>query len=88
MVEKASGERKFLKAGSRDQASGVLAQRRCYNFVELVKNDADEEEAKPIQINGAAIRTPDEDIKWEEEQKELEAVAAKGAKKAPPGKKK
>jgi len=40
-----------------------------------------------IKINGAAIRTPEEDIKWEEEQKELEANPPKG--KAPPkGKKK
>ena len=77
-----------MKAGSRDQASGVLAQKRCYIFVELLKNDEDEEAPKPIVVNGAAIRTPDEDIKWEEEQKELEQVAAKGAKKPPPGKKK
>ena len=91
LVDKQAGERKFLKAGSRDPASGLLAQRRCYQFVELVENKenpAGEEELKPIVINGAAIRTPDEDIKWEEEQKELEAQAAKGGKKAPPPKKK
>ena len=41
-----------------------------------------------ISINGAAIRTPAEDIKWEEEQKELEANAPKGGKAPPKGKKK
>ena len=41
-----------------------------------------------IKINGAAIRTPDEDIKWEEEQKELEANAPKGGKAPAKGKKK
>jgi len=34
------------------------------------------------------MRTPEEDIKWAEEQAELEAAAAKGGKKAPPPKKK
>ena len=37
---------------------------------------------------GFAIRTPAEDIKWEEEQKELEANAPKGGKAPPKGKKK
>ena len=39
-------------------------------------------------IDGACIRTPEEDVKWEEEQKELEALAAKTKKGAPPAKKK
>ena len=47
-----------------------------------------EEEPMPIKINGAAIRTPDEDITWEAEQKELEANAPKGGKAPPKGKKK
>ena len=71
MVEKTSTERKFLKAGSRDFANTILAEKRAYNFCELKKNPADEtaeEEPVLIKINGAAIRTPDEDIKWEEEQ--------------------
>jgi len=38
-------------------------------------------------VDGACIRTPDEDIVWAEKQKELEAEAAKGGKKAPPKKK-
>jgi len=33
------------------------------------------------------MRTPEEDIKWAEEQAELEAAAAKGGKKAPAKKK-
>lgn len=57
----------------------------------MKKNEDDpnaEEEPKMISINGAAIRTPAEDIKWEEEQKELEANAPKGGKAPPKGKKK
>jgi hypothetical protein len=50
--------------------------------------DGGEEEVKPITINGAAIRTPDEDIQWEQEQKELEAAAPKGGKGGAKGKKK
>ena len=42
-----------------------------------------------IKINGAACRTPAEDAKWEEEQKELEAQQpAKGKKPDPKAKKK
>jgi hypothetical protein len=40
-----------------------------------------------ISINGKACRTPDEDIKWDEEQALAEANAPKGGK-APPKKKK
>jgi hypothetical protein len=90
LVEKASGERKFLKAGSREFANSVLGERRCYQFVE-VKAPAEEgaeEDLKPISMNGAAIRTPAEDITWEEQQKELEANAPKGGKAPPKGKKK
>ena len=88
LVEKSSGDRKFLKDGSREYANKVLAERRCYQFVELeTPKDGEEEIVKPIQINGAAIRTPAEDLVWAEEQKELEALAAK-KKPDPKGKKK
>lgn len=90
LVEKTSTERKFLKAGSREFANTILAEKRAYNFCELKKNPDDEtaeEEPVMIKINGAAIRTPEEDIKWEEEQKELEANPPKGGKPAK-GKKK
>ena len=67
LLDKGSGDRKFLKDGSRDSASAMLAERRCYQFVEIKQpaDDNAEEEIKPITINGAAIRTPDEDIIWE-----------------------
>lgn len=88
LVEKSSGDRKFLKDGSREYANSVLGERRCYQFVELLNaEDGGEEVVKPIQINGAAIRTPAEDITWAEEQKELEAQQAK-KKPDPKGKKK
>jgi hypothetical protein len=59
-------------------------------FVEIKTpvEEGGEEEVKPVTCNGAAIRTPTEDIKWEEEQKELEANAPKGGKPPPKGKKK
>ena len=48
----------------------------------------EEDEVRPIEIDGACIRTPDEDLVWAERQKELEAEAAKGAKGKPGAKKK
>ena len=54
----------------------------------MLRNEQDEEYTEKIAIDGACMRTPEEDIKWAEEQAELEAAAAKGSKKAPPPKKK
>ena len=49
-------------------ASTVLAERRCFQFVEMkLAPEGDDEEPVMIKINGAACRTPAEDIKWEEE---------------------
>jgi len=67
-----------------------LGERKCFVFGEI-KEDAEngEEEAFiPIKINGAACRTPDEDIKWEEEEAQREAAAPKGGKAPAKGKKK
>lgn len=91
LVEKASDERKWLAKGAREYANTVLGERKCYKFVEIKKNPEDDnadEEPHMIKIDGKAIRTPDEDIKWEEEQKELEAAAPKGGKAPAKGKKK
>lgn len=90
LVEKSSDERKYLKAGSREFANTTLGEKRAYVFVELKKNPDDEtaeEEPVKISINGKACRTPDEDIKWEEEQANIEANAPKGGKAAPKKKK-
>ena len=90
LCEKASFDRKFLKAGSREFANTILGDRKAFVFVEMKKGEDDnaDEEPAAIKINGAAIRTPDEDITWEAEQKELEANAPKGGKAPPKGKKK
>jgi hypothetical protein len=91
-VEKTSTERKFLKDGSREYANTVLGEKRTYILVELKKpsepDAAGDEEPVPITINGKACRTPEEDIKWEEEQANAEANAPAKGKAPPKGKKK
>lgn len=42
LVEKASSERKYLKAGGQEYANTVLGERRAYIFVEMKKNPEDE----------------------------------------------
>ena len=75
--------------GSLDlNATEILCERKAYVLCQVVRNDQDEEVTEKIAIDGACMRTPEEDIKWAEEQAELEAAAAKGSKKAPPPKKK
>jgi hypothetical protein len=81
-------ERKFLRNALEERADGLLGPKKAYVLVKLKKNENDEDVHEDIVIDGACIRTPDEDIKWEIQQEELAAQVAKGGKKAPAGKKK
>lgn len=88
LTEKTS-ERKHLKASGDQYANTLLRERKAYVLVKITKGPNDEDVVENIVIDGACIRTPEEDIKWEEEQKELEAQATnKKAAKAPPPQKK
>lgn len=83
------GDRKFMKNSLDEMATELLRERKAYVLGQVKKNEQEEEVVEQITIDGACMRTPDEDIKWAEEQAELEAQAAKGGKgKAAPGKKK
>lgn len=75
--------------GQADQyATGLLRERKAYVLVKVIKGDT-EDTTVNIAIDGACIRTPEEDIKWIEEQKVIEAnKATTGGKGAPPAKKK
>ncbi len=88
LIEK-TGERKHLKASADQYATGLLRERKAYVLVKITKGANDEEVVENVVIDGGCIRTPEEDIKWEEEQKELEAQAnKKGGKGGPAPKKK
>jgi len=68
----------------------LLRDRKAYVLAKITKHETTEEDVlENIVVDGACIRTPDEDIVWAEKQKELEAEAAKGGAKgkAPPKKK-
>ena len=83
-----TGERKHMRGSLDLIATDLLRERKAYVLCQVLKNEADEEYTENIVVDGACMRTPDEDIRWEAEQAELEAAAAKGGKKAPPPKKK
>jgi len=83
-----TGERKFMNNALDQTASEILRERKAYVLCRVKKNEAEEEVTENIVVDGACMRTPEEDIKWEEEQKELEAIAAKGVKKGGNAKKK
>ena len=80
-------ERKFLKNALEERADNVLAPRRAYILVNVRKNENDDEICEDIAIDGACMRTPDEDIIWEQTKKEVVDTNIKG-KKPPVGKKK
>ena len=83
-----NGDRKHMRGGLDLSATEKLVERKAYVLCKVLRNEQDEEYTENIVVDGACMRTPEEDIKWNEEQAELEAAAAKGGKKAPPGKKK
>jgi hypothetical protein len=86
-----AGDRKHLKGSADSYANTLLRERKAYVLAKISKGAGDEEIIDNIVIDGACIRTPEEDIKWEVEQKENEAQNAnkKGAPKGgPPPKKK
>jgi hypothetical protein len=87
LIEK-TGERKHLKGSGEAYANTLLRERKSYVLVKLSKGANDEDIEEKVIIDGACIRTPEEDIKWEEEQKELEALANKKGGKGAPAKKK
>lgn len=64
-----------------------MRERKAYVFSTVRRDENDEEIVDPVVIDGACIRTPEEDIVWAERQKELEAEAAKGSKGKPAKKK-
>ena len=77
-----------MKNSADQYANTFLRERKAYVLVKLTKGQNDEEVVEPVIIDGACIRTPEEDLKWEEEQRELEANANKKGGKNPPPKKK
>lgn len=83
-----TGDRKFLRNSSDANASTLLCERKSYVLTQVKKNAQEEEVVEKIVIDGACIRTPEEDIKWAAEQAELEALAAKNTKGKPGAKKK
>ena len=61
------GDRKFMKNSLDEMATELLRERKAYVLGQVKKNEAEEEIVEPITIDGACMRTPDEDIKWAEE---------------------
>lgn len=91
LVEK-TGERKHLNNSLDEQANTLLRERKAYVFAQIKRGGAHgegDEIVENVVVDGACIRTPEEDITWATKQLELEAEAAKGTKKGgPPAKKK
>lgn len=86
LLEK-EGDRKYLRNNLQKNGTDLLRERKAYVLCHIKKN-GEEEVPENIVIDGFCMRTPEEDVKWEEEQLEKEAAAQKGGKKAPPPKKK
>lgn len=82
-LEDKAGDRKFMKTKGDLYANTILTEKMSYIFGKVVKNETDEDEFKSIVINGACIRSLEEDATYDEE-----AAQAVDPKKAAKGKKK
>ena len=56
-----------MKQAGEQYANGILRERKAYVLAKISKGAADEEVIENIVIDGACIRTPEEDLRWEEE---------------------
>lgn len=64
-----TGERKYMNNSAEEPAHSILRERKAYTFAQVVKGgeDGEEQQCVPIEIDGACIRTPDEDLVWAEQ---------------------
>lgn len=61
------GDRKHMRGCLDLNATEKLAERKAYVLCKVLRNEQDEEYTENIVIDGACMRTPEEDIKWAEE---------------------
>jgi len=57
-------ERKFMRNALGDRAEEMFGGKKAYVLVKIRKDEKDEEVIEEVVIDGACIRTPEEDIKW------------------------
>lgn len=92
LVDKSDLLRKNLNGQGEAYGNEILGDRKIYILVEIKKEipegaAQEEEVAKNVVIDGSCMRTPEEDKIFDEEQKEIEAAAAKKGPKGKGGKK-
>ena len=66
LLEK-EGDRKFMRNNLGKNGTELLRDRKAYVLAHIKKGPADEDVVENIVIDGFCMRTPEEDIKWEEE---------------------
>jgi hypothetical protein len=47
-----------------DRAEDMFGAKKAYVLIKIRKDEKDEEICEEVVIDGACIRTPEEDIKW------------------------
>lgn len=80
-LEDKNGERKYVKTKADQYANTFLSEKMSYVLGKIVKNEQDEDEFKDVKIDGACVRTLEEDANYVEEAQTDPKKGAKGAKK-------
>lgn len=79
-LEDKSGDRKFVKTKADLYANTFLTEKMSYVLGKIEKTENDDEEFKKINIDGAWVRTLEEDAAYEEELANQAADPKKGGK--------
>lgn len=59
-------DRKFLRNALEERADTILGPKKAYVLVSVKKNDNDDDVTEEVTLDGACIRTPEEDKVWDE----------------------
>lgn len=76
-----NGERKYAKTKSDQYSTEFLSEKMVYILGKVIKNEQEEEEFQEIKIDGAWVRTLEEDANFDPEAEAADTKKGKGKKK-------
>ena len=80
-LEDKSGERKYAKTKADQYANEFLSEKMTYVLGKIIRNEQEEEEFKEVKIDGACVRTLEEDANYDPEAEVTDPKKGKGKKK-------
>jgi len=80
-LQDVNGDRKYAKTKIGQYATEFLSEKMVYSLGKVVKNEQDEEEFRRVKVDGAWVRTLEEDANYDPEEEAADNKKGKGKKK-------